>query len=63
MDANPNHFFCLPRSETQMYHQDGVHLNKKTHTPCYAIYVFIPLVDYDMTNGPTEFVWEALSGL
>ena len=62
MDANPNRFLYLPGSETQMYHQDGVHLKKK-HTPCYTIYVFIPLVDYDMTNVPTEFFWEALSGV
>ncbi|KAL7535365.1 hypothetical protein ACHAXR_006445 [Thalassiosira sp. AJA248-18] len=48
-------FLSLPGSETQVYHQDGVHLNKKTHKPCYAINVFIPLVDYDMSNGPTEF--------
>ena len=48
-------FLSLPGAETQVYHQDGVHLNKKTHKPCYAINVFIPLVDYDMTNGPTEF--------
>lgn len=48
-------FMSLPGSETQVYHQDGVHLNKKTHKPCYAINVFVPLVDYDMTNGPTEF--------
>ena len=48
-------FLSLPGSEMQVYHQDGVHLNKKVHKPCYAINVFIPLVDYDMTNGPTEF--------
>ncbi|KAL9191350.1 hypothetical protein ACHAXT_001056 [Thalassiosira profunda] len=48
-------FISLPGSDTQVYHQDGVHLNKKTHKPCYAINVFIPLVDYDMSNGPTEF--------
>mmetsp|Transcript_41261 Transcript_41261/g.86610 ORF Transcript_41261/g.86610 Transcript_41261/m.86610 type:complete len:673 (-) Transcript_41261:145-2163(-) len=48
-------FLSLPGSETQVYHQDGVHLNKKVHKPCYAINVFIPLVDMDMTNGPTEF--------
>lgn len=46
-------FLSLPGSEMQVYHQDGVHLNKKVHKPCYAINVFIPLVDYDMTNGPT----------
>mmetsp|Transcript_38186 Transcript_38186/g.80060 ORF Transcript_38186/g.80060 Transcript_38186/m.80060 type:complete len:759 (+) Transcript_38186:135-2411(+) len=48
-------FLSLPGSETQVYHQDGVHLNKKTHKPCYAINVFIPLVDCTMSNGPTEF--------
>ena len=48
-------FISLPGAETQVYHQDGVHLNQKTHKPCYAINVFIPLVDYDRTNGPTEF--------
>ena len=48
-------FISLPGAETQVYHQDGVHLNQKTNKPCYAINVFIPLVDYDRTNGPTEF--------
>ena len=48
-------FLSLPGAENQVYHQDGLHLNKRTHKPCYAINVFIPLVDYDMTNGPTEF--------
>jgi len=48
-------FLSLPGSETQVYHQDGVHLNKKVHKPCYAINVFIPLVDCDVSNGPTEF--------
>ena len=48
-------FLSLPGSETQVYHQDGVHLNKKVHKPAHAINVFVPLVDYDMTNGPTEF--------
>ena len=45
----------LPGAESQVYHQDGVHLNQKVHKPCYAINVFIPLVDYNNTNGPTEF--------
>ncbi|KAL3793347.1 hypothetical protein HJC23_003857 [Cyclotella cryptica] len=48
-------FLSLPGSETQVYHQDGVHLNNKFQKPCHAVNVFIPLVDYDMTNGPTEF--------
>ena len=48
-------FLSLPGSETQVYHQDGVHLHKKVQKPCHAVNVFIPLVDYDMSNGPTEF--------
>jgi hypothetical protein len=48
-------FLSLPGSETQVYHQDGVHLHKKIQKPCHAVNVFIPLVDYDMNNGPTEF--------
>ncbi|KAL3809073.1 hypothetical protein ACHAXA_007858 [Cyclostephanos tholiformis] len=48
-------FISLPGAESQVYHQDGVHLNQKTHKPCYAINVFIPLVDYNNLNGPTEF--------
>lgn len=45
----------LPGADSQVYHQDGLHLNQKVHKPCYAINVFIPLVDYNYTNGPTEF--------
>eukprot|EP00562_Extubocellulus_spinifer_P008804 CAMPEP_0178494256 /NCGR_PEP_ID=MMETSP0696-20121128/12921_1 /TAXON_ID=265572 /ORGANISM="Extubocellulus spinifer, Strain CCMP396" /LENGTH=816 /DNA_ID=CAMNT_0020122329 /DNA_START=291 /DNA_END=2741 /DNA_ORIENTATION=+ len=48
-------FLSLPGSDTQIYHQDGVHLNNKIQKACYAVNVFIPLVDLDMSNGPTEF--------
>jgi hypothetical protein len=48
-------FLSLPGSETQVYHQDGLHLNKKVHKPCHAVNVFIPLIDCDLSNGPTEF--------
>ena len=48
-------FLSLPGAETQVYHQDGVHLNNKIQKPCHAVNVFIPLVDLDITNGPTEF--------
>lgn len=48
-------FLSLPGSESQVYHQDGLHLNKKVHKPCHAVNVFIPLIDYEMSNGPTEF--------
>jgi hypothetical protein len=48
-------FLSMPGSSTQVYHQDGVHLNKKYQKPCHAINVFIPLVDLTLKNGPTEF--------
>ena len=48
-------FLSLPGSESQVYHQDGLHLNKKVHKPCHAVNVFIPLIDMDISNGPTEF--------
>ena len=48
-------FLSIPGAETQVYHQDGVHLNKKYQKPCHAINVFIPLVDLHEKNGPTEF--------
>ena len=48
-------FLSMPGAETQVYHQDGVHLNKKYQKPCHAINVFIPLIDLKEKNGPTEF--------
>jgi hypothetical protein len=48
-------FLSLPGSEAQVYHQDGVHLNKTIQKPCHAVNVFIPLVDLTEDNGPTEF--------
>ncbi len=48
-------FLSLPGAESQVYHQDGLHLNKKVHKPCHAVNVFIPLIDYEISNGPTEF--------
>ncbi|KAL3916858.1 MAG: hypothetical protein SGILL_004986, partial [Bacillariaceae sp.] len=49
-------FLSLPGAGAQVYHQDGVHLNKQSQQPCHAINVFVPLVDLQMKNGPTEFV-------
>mmetsp|Transcript_16823 Transcript_16823/g.20550 ORF Transcript_16823/g.20550 Transcript_16823/m.20550 type:complete len:231 (-) Transcript_16823:34-726(-) len=48
-------FLSMPGSTTQVYHQDGPHLTTKYQRPCHAINVFIPLVDLEMKNGPTEF--------
>ncbi|KAG7370712.1 phytanoyl-CoA dioxygenase family protein [Nitzschia inconspicua] len=49
-------FLSLPGAGAQVYHQDGVHLNNQSQQPCHAINVFIPLVDLQSKNGPTEFV-------
>lgn len=48
-------FLSLPGAAPQEYHQDGVHLTTQTQKPCHAINVFIPLVDLNTRNGPTEF--------
>ena len=49
-------FISLPGAEIQVYHQDGVHLTTQSQRPCHAINVFVPLVDLNSRNGPTEFV-------
>jgi len=49
-------FMSLPGADTQVYHQDGVHLSTQSQRPCHAINVFVPLVDLHSRNGPTEFV-------
>jgi hypothetical protein len=48
-------FLSLPGSETQVYHQDGVHLDNKHQKPSHAVNVFIPLVHMTRQRGPTEF--------
>ncbi len=47
---------ALPDSQPQIYHCDGLHMSNTHHLPPYAINVFIPLIDVDTQNGPTEFV-------
>ena len=44
----------LPGAETQAWHSDGPHLDLGKDLPCHCLNVFVPLVDVDMTNGPTE---------
>ena len=48
-------FISLPGAAAQVYHQDGVHQHKSIQKPCYAVNVFLPLVDLDESKGPTEF--------
>lgn len=53
--AHKGAFLSIPGSDTQVYHQDGPHLTQKYQRACHAINVFIPLVDLNEKNGPTEF--------
>lgn len=51
-------FMSLPGAESQDYHTDGVHLDKRKHALPHAVNVFVPLVDLTLgarSNGPTEF--------
>ena len=51
-------FMSLPGAESQDYHTDGVHLDKRRHALPHAVNVFVPLVDLTLggrSNGPTEF--------
>lgn len=43
-----------PGAETQAWHSDGPHLDITKDLPCHCLNVFVPLVDVDETNGPTE---------
>lgn len=43
-----------PGAETQAWHSDGPHLDIMKDLPCHCLNVFVPLVDVDETNGPTE---------
>jgi len=46
----------LPGSTRQKWHSDGNHLDDAFHLPPHCINVFIPLVDLQSANGPTEFI-------
>ena len=48
-------FLSMPGSSKQVYHQDGPHLTTQYQKQCHAINVFVPLVDLELDNGPTEF--------
>ena len=39
----------------QNWHGDGDHQSKQEHLPPYAVNIFIPLVDINKQNGPTEY--------
>jgi hypothetical protein len=52
---NKSLLISLPGAEDQAWHTDGPHVNVVKYMPCHCLNVFVPLVDVDMTNGPTEF--------
>ena len=45
----------LPGASDQGWHSDGPHISFSQHLPCHVFNVFIPLVDVEKANGPTEF--------
>jgi hypothetical protein len=53
--ANRSLVVSLPGCSDQSWHSDGPHMSATTDLPCHCLNVFVPLVDIDFTNGPTEF--------
>ena len=45
----------MPGCETQSWHSDGPHASATQYLPCHSLNVFVPLVDVNYCNGPTEF--------
>lgn len=43
-----------PGSEIQSWHADGGHVSLISHEPCHVFNIFVPLVDVDLSMGPTE---------
>jgi ectoine hydroxylase-related dioxygenase (phytanoyl-CoA dioxygenase family) len=48
-------------AQDQGWHTDGPHMSIGEHLPCHCFNLFIPLVDVDLSNGPTSFRPEVLS--
>ncbi len=53
--ANRSLVVSLPGCTDQGWHADGPHVSAESHLPCHVLNVFVPLVDVDLSNGPTEF--------
>ena len=53
--ANRSLVISLPGCENQAWHTDGPHMSATKDLPCHCLNVFVPLVDVDASNGPTEF--------
>ena len=52
--ANKSIVLSLPGAEDQTWHVDGGHLSMTEDLPCHCLNVFIPLVDVQHEDGPTE---------
>lgn len=52
--VNKSIVISLPGCEDQSWHSDGPHLDIEKHLSCHCLNIFVPLVDVDSTNGPTE---------
>lgn len=53
--VNQSYIVSLAGAKDQAWHTDGPHLDILAHQPCHCLNIFIPLVDINMLNGPTEF--------
>lgn len=53
--ANRSFVISQPGAEVQGWHSDGPHVSITDYLPCHVLNVFIPLVNIDESNGPTEF--------
>lgn len=53
--ANRSCILSVDGAGVQGWHVDGPHVSVIESLPCHVLNVFIPLVDIDESNGPTEF--------
>ena len=53
--ANRSLVVSRPGCTDQAWHSDGPHVSATQYLPCHVLNVFIPLVDVNIDNGPTEF--------
>jgi len=52
--ANRSLVISMPGCDDQAWHSDGPHMSATQDLPCHCLNVFIPLVDVNSENGPTE---------
>lgn len=52
--ANRSLVISSPGCCDQAWHSDGPHMSATQDLPCHCFNVFIPLVDVNVENGPTE---------